>query len=1135
MLILYFSWDGLRGKRLGFWVYLEVKTVGTAVPGTVMSSVQDVQAADLDTAAGVIEVIRSYVEAQITAFLNTGNTLVVSSEESSVIQSEARAKAQELLNAALADPALQAEGVTAELLQNYIFDWDDSVVSTADKTWTPHLTMTNSSTGDMSTITLPVIKYSVENAVDVDEIFDAMNLGAVTYLVDGTTTSSDVGALTQGEYDIGFQKDATTNENNLTKLIKGADERIAAVTTALGEIAVENNTKVWRGEVTLELATGETGSRTISVALNFVDAVASYDDISVTDNRSEDDKLINIADSVDGSSTGTRFDFTNVSVTLTDNEGDTETLTGTDAIYDAIDTGKIVLDTGSYSKGKLGKYNVYLRLSADNSKFVTIPVQVVGYGTVNPVELNFSSKAVIQKIVSSDTSILAATTDDQYIVYQAGTTSVDVTDNSGNTVTAQATVAEDGVVTFTTDFEAVINDQIIGEGFADLAKNQGAEISVKDPIVTARYVQDADGTEHVYLTPVAVGKTQLTVTFGTQGKLRYTYNVTVSDKGIITVEVAENLAIGSISLPAATQKALTDADYYSTVVPNAGTNYAASLDGDTAVNRVVVKGIVGGSVENMDELLVTITSSTGVDTITLDTSNMWFTNSYYVDKSNSTYATRLHIGFGDEEETLAVTLKQKIDITFDDLKLTPARAEYDDQYVEVIDNGNNSFSIVPKMTADEERAFTVNFYDGNGGVSTVTGVVKGYTITQQNIQTPGVNADTVEYTQPTTQEYTIGDAVDVSGASFSYIPTGGGNRLDVNVTSEMFFDDVDGDGAYTAGTDVKLSTAAAGLYDHVYFMYGDYVSTEFFSVTVNPAEIRMTTEDLGLSPQDTISFAEMVSGDNEISVGITSDGYVYFQSTAIDKEAVARVTTKNGNTAFVYIDVDTEGNITAVSDVNFKTTVQTLDEEALGLYPETVSVDDTDCVSAAVQAGKVVLKSLAPGDATVTVTDADGAVATISVTVYADGSMSVDVTKPITEGWVKGEGSDWYYLKDGERVVSDWVCVQEEDPYNNNEVGDVWYHFGSDGKMQRGWIVDETGWKVYLLDSNGRMMHSQWVNAPAQESLNRPAGLYKLTDDGAVQMNGWAKSVDNENIEWFCNAGNGLFEVDNPASWRVVG
>lgn len=46
MLILYFSWDGLRGKRLGFWVYLEVKTVGTAVPGTVMSTVQEVKAAE---------------------------------------------------------------------------------------------------------------------------------------------------------------------------------------------------------------------------------------------------------------------------------------------------------------------------------------------------------------------------------------------------------------------------------------------------------------------------------------------------------------------------------------------------------------------------------------------------------------------------------------------------------------------------------------------------------------------------------------------------------------------------------------------------------------------------------------------------------------------------------------------------------------------------------------------------------------------------------------------------------------------------------------------------------------------------------------------------------------------------------
>ena len=136
----------------------------------------------------------------------------------------------------------------------------------------------------------------------------------------------------------------------------------------------------------------------------------------------------------------------------------------------------------------------------------------------------------------------------------------------------------------------------------------------------------------------------------------------------------------------------------------------------------------------------------------------------------------------------------------------------------------------------------------------------------------------------------------------------------------------------------------------------------------------------------------------------------------------------------------------------------------------------------------------------------------------------------LKEGWYKVGDSDWSYYIAGQKVVSDWVSVEEADPYNNNEVGDVWYHFGSDGLMQRGWIVDETGWKIYLLDSNGRMMHSQWVNAPAQESLNRPAGIYRLTDDGAVQMNGWAESV-TPGIYWFCNAGNGLFEQDNPASW----
>lgn len=33
------------------------------------------------------------------------------------------------------------------------------------------------------------------------------------------------------------------------------------------------------------------------------------------------------------------------------------------------------------------------------------------------------------------------------------------------------------------------------------------------------------------------------------------------------------------------------------------------------------------------------------------------------------------------------------------------------------------------------------------------------------------------------------------------------------------------------------------------------------------------------------------------------------------------------------------------------------------------------------------------------------------------------------------------------------------------------------------------------------------------------------------KMNGWAQAPGVENVYWFCNEGNGLFEADNPNSW----
>lgn len=1080
---------------------------------------------DTTTLQNIVEDLADNVNARIAAYLAAHNAVIVDSAEESVIWSAMETLVQGFVEDAKQE--LIAKGTLDEaILDKCTISWDHSKLDAAadglSGTWTGNLALTSMEDAGIYGLTdLSPITWKLENADEINSIFDNLqSIAPVTYLLTNASTS-DVGALDDKEYKAGFQG-KVSEDNNLTNAIRATNSSIASVTTDLGEIAIKDNdpnNKFWYGTVTIELANGVKGSKEVYIPLNFVDGVAEYTGITIQDSRKDVDKQVEVG-TTDGKTAV--FSFKNIVVTLEKSDGSTETLVG-DKIQEAINDGTIVLDTGSYNKDKLGKYNVYLRIPNDNEKFVAVDVQVVRTGIIEPTEVNFAVGTTIDAITSKDPSILKPTSGAGYVVYAAGETEVTVTDDKGTTVTARATVAENGAVTFETDFATVIVDKIIGSNFASLAAGQNATVSVKDPIVTAKYVQDADGTEHVYLTPVAVGNTQMTLTFGSKGKLCYTYDVSVNDKGIISIkENGNGLHIAKLSLPANTKKALEETDYYSTA---SHTNNLRVKDLENA-DSIVVKGVIGSSLVNMNELPVTVTTTTGiVDTVMLSTTKMEFSQAYYVDRKNSK-PTELVVSFGGAKEVTDVTLKQKIDVTFDDLLLVPETFTCDDQYVDVVKNGTNSFSIIPKNDASTDHTTNVSFYDENGGSTVVTVTVNGFTIKQTQVSTPVANLDSVEYTQPTVQEYTIGDEISVEGSSYSYIPNGGGNRLTVKVRPEMF-SDANGN---------KLSTDEAKTYTNVKFQYGNYTSEEVFSVTVNPAEVRLTTEDLGLAPNDTIAYAEMVDdGEQKISVGITSDGYIYFQSKAINKDGVALVTTKSGNTAYVYIDVDEDGNISAVSDVNFKATVKTITPEELGIYADSLENNDEDCVNAVVQAGSVVVKSLTPGDASITVTDKEGKTSKIDVTVYADGSMGINVTKPITEGWVDLGNGDWGYIRNGERVVSDWVSVQEADPYNGNKVGTVWYHIGSDGLMQRGWIVDETGWKIYLLDSNGRMMHSQWVNAPAQESLNRPAGLYHLTPDGAVQMNGWAESVDNENILWFCNAGNGLFEVDNPTSWRVVG
>lgn len=384
----------------------------------------------------------------------------------------------------------------------------------------------------------------------------------------------------------------------------------------------------------------------------------------------------------------------------------------------------------------------------------------------------------------------------------------------------------------------------------------------------------------------------------------------------------------------------------------------------------------------------------------------------------------------------------------------------------------------------------------------------GYLVTRNDL----FGYEDGKYTAPVKRDYYIGEKLDITGASYQYAKDG--EILSLEITDKMYHG-FDSSEVTTSPQTVTFNYAGIGT-----------LAKYDFQVNILAKSTTITADDIALVGANMTAAA--YSGDKGLTA-VLEDGVITLTATKISQNGTLQITADDGRVFDIDVSVDENGNFT-VGSIPFEIHSASVTGEELNLTPYAAEAEDGSIVNAYVADGKVILESAKAGTTTVTVTDREGHKASIFVTVAKDGSMSYTVSPYVAEAWEKGENGDWYYIKDGKRVVSDWVCVQEEDPYNNNEVGDVWYHFGSDGKMQRGWIVDETGWKIYLLDSNGRMMHSQWVNAPAQESLNRPAGLYKLTDDGAVQMNGWAESV-TPGIYWFCNAGNGLFEQDNPASW----
>lgn len=169
----------------------------------------------------------------------------------------------------------------------------------------------------------------------------------------------------------------------------------------------------------------------------------------------------------------------------------------------------------------------------------------------------------------------------------------------------------------------------------------------------------------------------------------------------------------------------------------------------------------------------------------------------------------------------------------------------------------------------------------------------------------------------------------------------------------------------------------------------------------------------------------------------------------------------------------------------------------------------------------------------------------------ADGSVKT-AAEASDDGWHE-DSKGTFYLEDGERLTGWQKIGGEKSDYHFGEDGYLttgwfqdmddngnWYYLSMEndsyGLMQRGWITDETGWKVYYLDSNGRMLKDKWIEARESDMTETSpvvsGGLYKLGSDGAVQMNGWAESV-TPGIWWFCLPHTGLFAKEDAPSWSA--
>ena len=116
----------------------------------------------------------------------------------------------------------------------------------------------------------------------------------------------------------------------------------------------------------------------------------------------------------------------------------------------------------------------------------------------------------------------------------------------------------------------------------------------------------------------------------------------------------------------------------------------------------------------------------------------------------------------------------------------------------------------------------------------------------------------------------------------------------------------------------------------------------------------------------------------------------------------------------------------------------------------------------------------------------------VLLTATLAAAMTAGMAMTAFAGWVQ-ENGEWSYYKDstGEKVTNDWA-----------QSGDYWYYLGSDGRMVRNSMIEDT----YYVDGNGAMtvngwqyIEDEWDEEPAWRFFGSNGRVYR---DGIKQING---------------------------------